>query len=267
MRWVTFDQGNSSLKWCVWEATSQDRAVVRHHGRCAAGALQAGLVELGERIAGSTIESALYCGVTGSEMTAQVRAGWETISGGAPWCEPRETLAVECEDPERVGRDRRLAAQGAYALVSASVIVVDAGTALTVDAVGEGPTFLGGAIAPGPEVLADALGRAGAQLFAIAPRPGASALGRSTSQALEAGISVGFAGAAARLVEEVAQEANLIGAPAVVTGGARGYLDREGLFGERTVHVFADLVHLGLLAAAGVVAELQEESWPCSSGN
>jgi len=266
MRWVTFDQGNSSLKWCVWEKVAEDSAVIRHRGRCAADAVQAGLMELGEQIDGSKIESALHCGVTGEERTSEVRTSWETISGGAPWQEPRETLAIECEDPERVGRDRRLAAQGAYALVGAS-IVVDAGTALTVDAVGQGPTFLGGAIAPGPGVLAEALGRAGAQLFAVEAQPGVKALGRSTSQALEAGISVGFAGAAARLVEEVSREADLSGVPAVITGGARVFFDREDLFGERTVHVFADLVHLGLLAAAGVAAELQEEPWPCSSGS
>lgn len=261
MRWVTIDQGNSSLKWCVWEEVASERATIRERGRCAAGELQAGLARLAESISGVPVESALYCGVAGGESEAAVRAIWETISRGARWEEPTGRLAVECEDPEQVGRDRRLAALGAYALVGAS-LVVDAGTALTVDAVGEGPTFLGGAIAPGPGVLAEALGRAGAQLFSVEPRPGVKALGRSSREALEAGISVGFAGAAGRLVEEVAREAQLGGAPVVLTGGARSYLDRSGLFGDRGVHVFADLVHLGLLTAAGIGAELQEESWP-----
>lgn len=266
MHWVTFDQGNNSLKWCVWEAGPQDRAEIQRRGRCASGEVQTGLAELGKLIAGSVVESAFYCGVTGSESASEVRAIWETISGGAAWEEPRETMAVECEEPERVGRDRRLAAEGAYALVGAS-IVVDAGTALTVDAVGRGPVFLGGAIAAGPSVLAQALGSAGAQLHAVEPSPGVRALGRSTSEALEAGISIGFAGAAARLVEEVAREADLSGAPVVVTGGARSHLDREDLFCERAVHVFPDLVHLGLMTAAGRMAGLQEESWRSTSGS
>lgn len=266
MRWVSFDQGNSTLKWCVWETGEGERAVIRNRGSCTEGASVSGLGGLAEHIAGATIESALYCGVTGEESASLVRATWETISGGAPWQEPRETMVIECEDPEQVGRDRLLAAQAAFE-VQGEGVVVDAGTALTVDAVGPGPTFLGGAIAPGPSALAEALGRAGAKLFKIDPDPDAGALGRSTSRALEAGVSVGFAGAAERLVEEVAREANLAGAPVILTGGARSFLSREGLFGDRTVRVFADLVHLGLLVAAGVPADLQEERWLSSSGN
>jgi len=266
MRWVTFDQGNSSLKWCLWEAIAGAPASVILRGRSGDGSLEAELVELGEQLAGAPVEAALYCGVTGEGGETSARACWETISGGMPWHEPTAEIESECDDPEAVGGDRRFAALAAFDLLG-EALVVDAGTALTVDAVGSGPTFLGGAIAPGPKALADALERAGAKLVAIEPTPGARALGRSTAEALGAGISVGFEGAAARLVCEVSREAALESAPVLLTGGARSFLKGEALFGERPVHVFADLVHLGMLVSVGVKAELQEEPWPSSFGS
>ena len=250
--------------WCLWEATPGDHAEVNHRGHAREGALEDELQELIEHLGGFPVESAFYCGVTGEERAAAVKACWETISGGMPWREPVAALANECEDPDAVGQDRRFAAQAAVRL-KGDAIVVDAGTALTVDAVGSGPTFLGGAIAPGPGVLADALERAGANLISIDPRPGVSALGRSTAAALEAGISIGFSGAAARLVDEVSREADLSSAPVILTGGARSFLSSEGLFGDRAVHSFADLVHLGILVSVGVAADLKEEPWPSAS--
>jgi type III pantothenate kinase len=266
MRWVTFDQGNSSLKWCLWEAAAGAPAAVILRGRVGEGPLEEELVELRDQLASTPVEAALFCGVAGELGEASVRACWETLSGGMPWLEPAAEIESECEDPEAVGSDRRFAALAAFDLMG-EALVVDAGTALTVDAVGSGPTFLGGAIAPGPKVLADALGRAGAQLIAIEPEPGVRALGRSTAEALGAGVSVGFEGAAARLVGEVSREAALEDAPLILTGGARSFLKRDALFGERAVHAFADLVHLGMMVSVGVKAELQEESWPSSSGS
>ena len=264
MRWVTFDQGNSSLKWCLWEAAAGVPAGVILRGRAEARSLEAGLVELGNQLAAGPVEAALYCGVTGAAGEAAVRACWETISSGMPWREPPAEIESECEDPEAVGRDRRFAALAAFAQRGES-LVVDAGTALTVDAVGPGPTFLGGAIAPGPKLLADALGRGGVALFTIEPRSDVRALGRSTAEALGAGVGVGFQGAAAHLVLEVSKEAALEEAPVILTGGARSFLRVERLFGGRPVHVFRDLVHLGMLLSEGGEAELQEEPWPSSS--
>jgi type III pantothenate kinase len=157
-----------------------------------------------------------------------------------------------CRSPERVGRDRLFAGLGAVRRTGVSCVVVDAGTALTVDAVevgSAGPVFLGGAIAPGPELLAGALASGTAGLPRVEARVGAPALGRVTEEALQAGITVGFRGAAAELTRSVASEAGLAGAPVVVTGGARALLLEPvpWLAGEHLV--VPDLVHLGLLAA------------------
>jgi type III pantothenate kinase len=163
-------------------------------------------------------------------------------------------LAIACREPARVGRDRLFAARGAFELTRASCLVLDAGTALTVDALrapgGERPTFLGGAIAPGPRLLARALAGGTARLEEIDPRPRPRALGRDTHEALEAGVALGFAGAARELVQRIAAEAGLGEAPLLLTGGARAFLEEPGLFGAHPARSEPELVHLGLLAAS-----------------
>jgi type III pantothenate kinase len=162
-------------------------------------------------------------------------------------------LENRCREPERVGRDRLYAARAALDLAGASCVVVDAGTALTVDAVlarpGAPGVFLGGAIAPGPVLLARSLAQGAARLPAIEPAPGVSFLGRNSAEAIASGVVHGFRGAARELVRGVAADAGLAAAPAVITGGAaRFLLEPPGLFAVPPL-VHDDLVHLGLLAA------------------
>ena len=138
-----------------------------------------------------------------------------------------------------------------------AAVVVQVGTCLTVDAVvgprGEGDDaagrFLGGAIAPGPGLLAEALERGGARLPRVEPDPEAPALGRDTPRALQAGIGVGLRGAVRELVLEVGREAGVVDAPVVLTGGACAFA-RTGLASlERTVYEDAHAVARGLAAA------------------
>lgn len=178
--------------------------------------------------------------------------------------------------PATVGRDRLFAAWGALLRHPAGALVVDAGTALTVDAVrgvgeategasrGVAAEFLGGAIAPGPGILATALSAGGARLPDFEVSPSADALGRDTEGALAAGVRHGFLGAARELVAAISAEAGMEDSPIVVTGGAAPFLG--GAVGEVTAEAssvpFIDgagrsrrttwdplLVHRGLLAA------------------
>lgn len=267
MSWLTLDHGNSSLKWCLW-AEAEHGPFVRHSSgslSSASAEAKSAEVEWAELLE-LPVEGVLYCGVVGAERAEEVKLAWGAMAPESSWSEPQPALSNECEHPELVGRDRLMAALGAYSELGSEAIIVDAGTALTVDALrlgaeGEVPSFLGGAIAPGPAALAAALGDAGAQLFEVEPCSKVLALGRSTETALAAGVTVGFAGATGRLVQELSQETGLEEAPIVITGGARTFLSRSGLFGSRTLRVFRDLVHGGLLAAAGVPFELEEETW------
>lgn len=170
---------------------------------------------------------------------------------------PDSNLIVECRPVESVGQDRRFAARGALERVRAACLVVDAGTALTVDAIvasrpGETSTgrFLGGAIAAGPDLVADALHARTARLPRAALVANPPAIGRSTEAALQSGVVIGFRGAARELVARIAAEAQLDAAPVVLTGGARAFLLAPHVFGEHALIEEPDLVHLGLIAAA-----------------
>jgi len=133
---------------------------------------------------------------------------------------PMETAV---ERPERVGADRLLAALGAWRIGGGPLVVVDVGTATTVDAVDGQGRFLGGAILPGPSMGAWALKARTAALPEVGLNGPVEPLGRNTEQAIRSGLLFGSAGAVERLVAE--QKRMLGGQARVVgTGGGLGYL-------------------------------------------
>ncbi len=249
---LTVDLGNSRLKACRWDQDGASFACrARWEGEATARA------ELAGWLARHSAALAALASVAARELTEHVR---ELLGAH---CErvlmaPDSGLENRCREPERVGADRLYAAAGAAELCARSCLVVDAGTALTVDAVlvGAGTAaFLGGAIAPGPRLLAAALAEGTARLPRVEPRAGARALGTITEEAVQAGVVVGFRGAAAHLVEEIAVETGLGAAPVVLTGGAREFLLAPRPFTARRLEVVPELVHRGLLAALLRAAE------------
>lgn len=237
---LTVDLGNTRLKVGLWRsAVLGERLVVE--GDELAG-LERWLADRGPlRIGLSSVAS--------DARTARITA---LLARHGEVLVPEPRIANLCRSPERVGRDRLHAAAGAARLLGRACLVVDAGTALTVDALRvtpAGASFLGGAIAPGPSLLARALATGTARLPEVTPRPGAQALGRVTEEALEAGIVIGFRGAAARLVDELAREAELAEPVVVLTGGASPFLLEPVPFTTHTLRHEPDLLHLGLRVA------------------
>lgn len=135
-------------------------------------------------------------------------------------------LAVDVDEPARVGIDRLAAAAAAAAAKDAArpAVVIDCGTATTVDVVSREGSFLGGAILPGPELLSRALAEGTSRLPAVAELDGGAVPtmpGRSTQAAIAAGIGFGMRGAVSRLIAEAT---SALGAPPqlFLTGGSRG---------------------------------------------
>ena len=132
-------------------------------------------------------------------------------------------LVVALDEPHKVGIDR-LAAAAAAGLVKPpgrSAVVVDCGTAATVDLVAADGRFLGGAILPGPALMARALAEGTSKLPAVAALVGGvlpAMPGRSTEGAIAAGIGHGIRGAVARLVA-AAREASVDEPVTILTGG------------------------------------------------
>jgi type III pantothenate kinase len=127
-------------------------------------------------------------------------------------------LEVETDLPEGVGQDRLANALAAYLRVKGAVVVVDFGTAITVDAVSAEGAFLGGAILPGARIAAAALADRTALLPPIDLEGPSIVPAPSTEDAIRAGLLRGAAGAVDRLVEET-REALSSQAPVIGTGG------------------------------------------------
>lgn len=244
-RVLTADLGNSAIKLAVWELDGEDPTLVERSRVEWGGELGRVIREFG------AVVRVLACRVTKGARFEEFSAACEAAGLPSPR-EPRLDLAISCRDAHTIGRDRLFAARGAWARCRSSALVVDAGTALTVDALGVdvdgAPVFLGGAIAPGPELLAASLARGAAQLFEVRADPHAPALGQDSHEALVSGVSVGFVGAARELVARVGAEAGLEGAPLALTGGAAHFLE-SALVEMREVFHEPELVALGLLAA------------------
>jgi type III pantothenate kinase len=159
-------------------------------------------------------------------------------------------LVISLAAPERVGIDRLCGAAAAAHVKAADrpAIVVDCGTAATVDMVAANGAFLGGAILPGPALMARALADGTSKLPEVAalgtsappPMPG-----RSTHEAIAAGIGFGIQGAVARLVAE-AQRSFEGRAEVILTGGWHGAV-RAALPGATEI---PDLVLHGIALAA-----------------
>lgn len=123
------------------------------------------------------------------------------------------------KNPAAVGQDRLLAALAAWQATRGPTIVIDVGTATTVDAVDAVGRFLGGAILPGPALGAWALHQKTAALPEVALGGPVEAVGRDTESAIRAGLVLGAAGAIERLV---AEQRKILGGVARVIGTGGG---------------------------------------------
>ena len=117
-----------------------------------------------------------------------------------------------------VGADRLVNAIAAHALAPEGAVVVDVGTATTVDAVSPDGVFLGGAILPGPHLQARALGDHAAQLFEVEPDEPSSPIGTTTRDALRSGVFYGALGAVREVVARIVNAVEFT-PRLVVTGG------------------------------------------------
>ncbi len=135
-------------------------------------------------------------------------------------------MPVRVADPMSVGPDRLANAYAASRLYGRPAIVVDLGTATTLDCVSKQGAYVGGAIAPGMVTASEELFRRAARLSRVDLRRPQRALGRTTEEALRVGVLWGNAGLVDSLVRRVRGE--LGGRPRVIaTGGLAPILAPE----------------------------------------
>ena len=154
-------------------------------------------------------------------------------------------IKVLTEKPEETGVDRILNIAAAFEQMGKACVVVDAGTAITVDCCNDKGEFLGGAIAPGVAMQLDALHERTAKLPRVAFAVPGAPFGESTQEAIRHGVYHGVRGMVKELVENYATE--LGNWPDVIATGG----DAAALFTDwELVHAIApDLTLYGIAMA------------------
>ena len=154
-------------------------------------------------------------------------------------------ISLDYETPETLGIDRVLACAGGVHQTKTDVIVVDAGTACTVDFMTADYTFKGGVILPGLPVLRHSMRTLTPELPEIGPDIPAKFPGRSTRDSIRIGVNGGFVHAITRFVGQYKswfEDAQLL-----ITGGD-GLFVQEGIKDTFDSRYFDNLVFDGMLA-------------------
>ncbi len=153
-------------------------------------------------------------------LTVALREMTERYFGFAPLVlEPgvRTGMPILYDNPKEVGADRIANAVGAFDLYGGPSIVVDFGTATTIEAVSSKGEYLGGAIFPGIEISMEALFGKAALLRRVELVPPKHVIGKSTTESIQSGAVYGFTGQVDAVVERFLED---LGECAVVaTGG------------------------------------------------
>tara|TARA_A100001037_G_scaffold234417_1_gene213176 strand:- start:1501 stop:2265 length:765 start_codon:yes stop_codon:yes gene_type:complete len=135
-------------------------------------------------------------------------------------------IKVMYDSPRDVGTDRIVDAAAVVHLYGGPAIIVDLGTATVFDAITASSEYLGGAIAPGMGVSADALFRATSQLRRVELLAPDRAIGKNTQHSIQSGLVLGYSelvkGMIRRFKLELGKESKVI-----ATGGLAQVVEKE----------------------------------------
>jgi type III pantothenate kinase len=127
-------------------------------------------------------------------------------------------MPVLYDNPQEVGADRIVNSVAAFSKYGGPCIVVDFGTAINFDVVSARGEYMGGVLAPGIGISAEALFSRAARLFRVEIKDPGKIIGTNTMQSLQAGLYYGYADMVDGIVERIKQ---VVGEKArvIATGG------------------------------------------------
>lgn len=145
----------------------------------------------------------------------------------------RTGMPILADNPREVGADRIVNSVAAFDRVQGPCIVVDFGTATTFDCVSARGEYLGGVIAPGLRISAEALFRRASKLPRVTIERPRRVIGRNTIHSMQSGLFYGYVGlvdgVVGRLVEEYDERAKEeVAAPQVIATGGLAAVIAEG---------------------------------------
>lgn len=221
MKALLLDIGNTRIKWGILKDGELSRTGHISQERIRDQGLQVLTTKLPRRVdevfasnvAGASIATRLS-GIVGAHCDSEVRfastarKGWGVTNGYT--------------QPRRMGVDRWVAMVGAWARTSCACLVVDAGTAITLDALDDEGVHLGGQIIAGVSTMADALAAATSDIPSVRPakaREGADLgmFARNTAAAVREGAQNAVTGAVDRAFRTL--QSSGYDAKIVLTGG------------------------------------------------
>jgi type III pantothenate kinase len=131
-------------------------------------------------------------------------------------------IEINTETPAKVGEDRLINSSAAYQQYKTSLIIIDCGTATTLDVVTAEGVFQGGVICPGLLISADVLFSKAAQLSQVNLEMPENVIGKNTTDSIKSGLIYGYGGMIDSLIKRITNEIEQQGQPTptvVITGG------------------------------------------------
>ena len=131
-------------------------------------------------------------------------------------------IVVKTESPSKVGQDRLINAAAAYQEYKTSLVIIDCGTATTLDVVTAEGVFQGGVICPGLLISAEGLFSKASQLFQVNLEMPKKLIGENTTESLKSGLIYGYGGMIESLINKLTKEIKRQKQPnptVVITGG------------------------------------------------
>jgi type III pantothenate kinase len=175
--------------------------------------------EIGHGIISTVVPTALYSveALFGRHLHVTALVVGPGIKTGMP---------ILYENPREVGADRIVNAVAAYEKVKGGCIAVDFGTATTWDVVSPRGEYLGGVIAPGVQISAEALYTHAAKLPRVELVRPAKVVGKNTVASMQAGLVYGYAGMVDAVVDRIRGEVDFE-AYCLATGGLARLVAKE----------------------------------------
>jgi type III pantothenate kinase len=208
---LVIDAGNSNLTLGVFrgsELVAQWRLLTDHEKSAA----QYG-PEIGELFTRAGVEAKAVDGIAIASVVPQLDGALAEIAandfGVTPLFVDHTTdtgLKLLYDTPSELGADRTVDAAAALAKYGAPCIVVDFGTATTFNAVNAAHEYLGGVIAPGLMISAEALFARAAKLPRVEIKPPEKVIATSTRGAMQSGLYHGYAGLVDGVLEKMIAE-------------------------------------------------------------
>ena len=247
--WLTLDIGNSAVKGVFFEGARLIDPFRIGVPRAGEGGSWDADFEM--HLKGRSIERAGLTSVVPA-MTPQVAAVVQRVAGISTEVvhhRMRLPFTLAYETPHTMGADRLAVAAGAWVhygktedQMPRAVVALDAGTAVTYEVVDRTGVFRGGTIGAGPHLIREALAHGTAQLPAVPLDLPPTAIGRSTQEALQAGIMYAFLDSVGGMLDRLRH--SLGERPFVVATG--GWCDFLNTHLDTVDHVDAHLVLRGI---------------------